>query len=126
MFICLRTVNKFQYIELKPALIRNCILALISMLLVSFVMIPNYGAAFAIAGAICSIDLGKYVKVVGYFHKISPFNSKKIASYCRSHRLYDILGGSTGKCLNDNGDYEYRFRGRSFGAYRLCLCKSTW
>uniref|UniRef100_F1L6B1 Patched domain-containing protein 3 n=1 Tax=Ascaris suum TaxID=6253 RepID=F1L6B1_ASCSU len=51
-----------QYIELKPALIRNCILALISMLLVSFVMIPNYGAAFAIAGAICSIDLG----LIGY------------------------------------------------------------
>uniref|UniRef100_A0A183VBW7 Patched domain-containing protein 3 n=1 Tax=Toxocara canis TaxID=6265 RepID=A0A183VBW7_TOXCA len=51
-----------QYIELKPALIRNCILALISMLIVSFIMIPNYGAAFAIAGAICSIDVG----VVGY------------------------------------------------------------
>uniref|UniRef100_A0A915B3H3 SSD domain-containing protein n=1 Tax=Parascaris univalens TaxID=6257 RepID=A0A915B3H3_PARUN len=61
--------NKFQYIELKPALIRNCILALISMLVVSFVMIPNYGAAFAIAGAICSIDLGFAVDLsahIGY------------------------------------------------------------
>lgn len=51
-----------QYIELKPALIRNCLLAMLSMLIVSFIMIPSWCAAFAIAFAILSIDLG----VIGY------------------------------------------------------------
>lgn len=47
-----------QYIELKPALIRNCLLALLSMFIVSFIMIPSWGAAFAIVAAIFSIDIG--------------------------------------------------------------------
>uniref|UniRef100_A0A158Q5K9 SSD domain-containing protein n=1 Tax=Dracunculus medinensis TaxID=318479 RepID=A0A158Q5K9_DRAME len=51
-----------QYIELKPALIRNCILALLSMFIVSFIMIPNCWAAFIIAGAILNIDIG----VIGF------------------------------------------------------------
>ncbi|VBB32950.1 unnamed protein product [Acanthocheilonema viteae] len=51
-----------QYIELKPALIRNCLLAMASMLIVSFVMIPSWIAAFVIAFAIFSIDIG----VIGF------------------------------------------------------------
>uniref|UniRef100_A0A915CMI7 SSD domain-containing protein n=1 Tax=Ditylenchus dipsaci TaxID=166011 RepID=A0A915CMI7_9BILA len=51
-----------QYLELKPALYRNCILALLCMMFVSFVMIPNLAAAFAIVAAIISIDIG----VLGY------------------------------------------------------------
>uniref|UniRef100_A0A915PIT1 SSD domain-containing protein n=1 Tax=Setaria digitata TaxID=48799 RepID=A0A915PIT1_9BILA len=51
-----------QYIELKPALIRNCLLAMLSMLIVSFIMIPSWIAAFVIAFAIFSIDIG----VIGF------------------------------------------------------------
>ncbi|CAG9538367.1 unnamed protein product [Cercopithifilaria johnstoni] len=51
-----------QYIELKPALIRNCLLAMASMLVVSFIMIPSWIAAFIIAFAIFSIDIG----VIGF------------------------------------------------------------
>ncbi|MFH4977170.1 hypothetical protein AB6A40_003879 [Gnathostoma spinigerum] len=51
-----------QYLELKPALIRNCIFALFSILVVAFVMIPNFRAAFVITGAILSVDLG----LIGY------------------------------------------------------------
>ncbi|EFO23360.1 hypothetical protein LOAG_05122 [Loa loa] len=51
-----------QYIELKPALIRNCLLAMLSMLIVSFIMIPSWIAAFIIAFAIFSIDIG----VIGF------------------------------------------------------------
>ncbi|KAI1717718.1 patched family domain-containing protein [Ditylenchus destructor] len=51
-----------QYLELKPALYRNCILALLCMMFVSFVMIPNLAAAFVITAAIISIDIG----VIGY------------------------------------------------------------
>ncbi|KAK0412604.1 hypothetical protein QR680_006307 [Steinernema hermaphroditum] len=47
-----------QYLELKPALFRNCAIAVVCMLAVSLVMIPHYGAAFAIVAAIISIDLG--------------------------------------------------------------------
>uniref|UniRef100_A0A0K0E5K2 SSD domain-containing protein n=1 Tax=Strongyloides stercoralis TaxID=6248 RepID=A0A0K0E5K2_STRER len=51
-----------QYLELKPALIRNCLLAVACMLIVSIIMIPNYGAAYILVYAIISIDIG----VLGY------------------------------------------------------------
>uniref|UniRef100_A0A914HXF1 SSD domain-containing protein n=1 Tax=Globodera rostochiensis TaxID=31243 RepID=A0A914HXF1_GLORO len=51
-----------QYLELKPALYRNCLLAMVCMMLVSFLMIPNWHAAFVITAAIASIDIG----VLGY------------------------------------------------------------
>jgi multidrug efflux pump subunit AcrB len=51
-----------QYLELKPALYRNCLLAAVCMCLVSWLMIPDLCAAFAIVGAIASIDFG----VLGY------------------------------------------------------------
>lgn len=51
-----------QYLELKPALYRNCLLAIICMMIVAFFMIPNLVAGLAIVAAIVSIDLG----VVGY------------------------------------------------------------
>uniref|UniRef100_A0A183CQ72 SSD domain-containing protein n=1 Tax=Globodera pallida TaxID=36090 RepID=A0A183CQ72_GLOPA len=51
-----------QYLELKPALYRNCLLAMVCMMLVSFLMIPSWHAAFVITAAIASIDIG----VLGY------------------------------------------------------------
>ncbi|KAL3120578.1 hypothetical protein niasHT_007870 [Heterodera trifolii] len=51
-----------QYLELKPALFRNCLLAMVCMMFVSFLMIPNWHAAFLITAAIASIDIG----VLGY------------------------------------------------------------
>lgn len=51
-----------QYLQLKPALFQNCILAVISMFIVALIMIPHFGAAFAIIIAIVSIDIG----VLGY------------------------------------------------------------
>jgi multidrug efflux pump subunit AcrB len=51
-----------QYLELKPALFRNCLLAIICMMFVAFIMIPNFIAGLAIVAAIISIDLG----VLGY------------------------------------------------------------
>ncbi|KAI6185612.1 SSD domain-containing protein [Aphelenchoides besseyi] len=51
-----------QYIELKPALYRNCVLAVFCMMFVAFIMIPNLIAGLAIVAAIISIDLG----VLGY------------------------------------------------------------
>ncbi|VDK67264.1 unnamed protein product [Onchocerca ochengi] len=57
-----RNESDSKYIELKPALIRNCLLAMLSMLIVSFIMIPSWIAAFVIAFAILSIDIG----VIGF------------------------------------------------------------
>jgi hypothetical protein len=51
-----------QYLELKPALFRNCLLAIVCMWFVALVMIPNLMAGVAIVAAIVSIDLG----VLGY------------------------------------------------------------
>ena len=51
-----------QYLELKPALFRNCVLAIICMMFVAFMMIPNLAAGLAILVAIVSIDIG----VLGY------------------------------------------------------------
>jgi len=48
----------FQYLELKPALYRNCLLAVICMAIVSVLMIPSWPAAFVITAAIISIDIG--------------------------------------------------------------------
>ena len=47
-----------QYLELKPALIRNCALAVVCMWFVAFIMIPNIVAGLAIVASIISIDLG--------------------------------------------------------------------
>lgn len=47
-----------QYLELKPALYRNCLLAIVCMFFVSLLMIPNLVAGLAIVAAIVSIDLG--------------------------------------------------------------------
>ncbi|CAD5226735.1 unnamed protein product [Bursaphelenchus xylophilus] len=51
-----------QYLELKPALIRNCILAVLCMAFVALGMIPHVGAVLVIVCAIVSIDVG----VIGY------------------------------------------------------------
>ncbi|CAD5218991.1 unnamed protein product [Bursaphelenchus okinawaensis] len=51
-----------QYLELKPALIRNCILAVLCMGIVAFLMIPHVGGVLVIVAAIISIDIG----VIGY------------------------------------------------------------
>uniref|UniRef100_A0A7E4VPD3 SSD domain-containing protein n=1 Tax=Panagrellus redivivus TaxID=6233 RepID=A0A7E4VPD3_PANRE len=51
-----------QYLELKPALFRNCFLAVVCMMFVALIMIPHYGAAIAIILSIISIDVG----VLGY------------------------------------------------------------
>uniref|UniRef100_A0AC35U2Y9 SSD domain-containing protein n=1 Tax=Rhabditophanes sp. KR3021 TaxID=114890 RepID=A0AC35U2Y9_9BILA len=47
-----------QYIELKPALIRNCLFAVMCMMAVSLIMIPHYGASYVLVIAIISIDIG--------------------------------------------------------------------
>lgn len=49
-----------QYIELKPALYRNCIIAIICVIIVSLIIIPNVKAGFVIVAAIISIDIGKF------------------------------------------------------------------
>lgn len=50
-----------QYLELKPALFRNCLLAVVCMWFVAFIMIPNVVAGLAIVVSIISIDLGECV-----------------------------------------------------------------
>lgn len=51
-----------QYIELKPALYRNCLIAVLCMGFIALLMIPSWPAAFFIIAAIVSIDIG----VIGY------------------------------------------------------------
>uniref|UniRef100_A0A915NUP6 SSD domain-containing protein n=1 Tax=Meloidogyne floridensis TaxID=298350 RepID=A0A915NUP6_9BILA len=51
-----------QYIELKPALYRNCLIAVMCMGFIALLMIPSWPAAFFIIAAIVSIDIG----VIGY------------------------------------------------------------
>lgn len=56
-----------QYIELKPALYRNCIIAVICVAFVSFILIPNIKAAFVIVAAIISIDIGNFFCIIIIF-----------------------------------------------------------
>ncbi|VDN07153.1 unnamed protein product [Thelazia callipaeda] len=58
--------RKFNYIELKPALIRNCILALLAIFTVSFIMIPSWIAALAIVYSIFSIDIESIPGLIGF------------------------------------------------------------
>ncbi|KJH50467.1 patched family protein [Dictyocaulus viviparus] len=47
-----------QYLELKPSLVQNFTLGLLSMLLVTMIMIPDIRAAFAVVLCIASINVG--------------------------------------------------------------------
>ena len=74
-----------QYLELKPALFRNILLAVICMMVVSLLMIPNYFAALTIIAAIISIDVG----VLGYVRH--TFVNKPIIVGFRWHFGESIL-----------------------------------
>lgn len=47
-----------QYLELKPSLIQNIVLGIISMAIVTLIMIPDWRAALSVVVSIASINLG--------------------------------------------------------------------
>ena len=52
-----------QYLELKPSLVQNIVLGIISMAVVTLIMIPDWRAAMSVVVCIASINLGTFLQI---------------------------------------------------------------
>ena len=97
-----------QYNVIWPTTLRNVLIAMVFMLLVSLVLIANSLSALLIAGSIASISIGRRTT-----HFMCLFHA------FRRYWLHDVVGCEFRRDLHDHYHHVDRLRGRPERAHQL-------